>query len=83
LDSSTAQTPFLDLAARATIIFLALFWNLCSVYILFTELPDRLSPSITNNDSDFFLGKFVKELPTGVSGLLVAGMFFSAAHGHV
>lgn len=58
----------------ATIIFFGIGTLL---FIFYSEMPDRLSPSITNNDS-IFPWYIVKELPIGVSGLLVAGIFSAA-----
>ncbi|MEQ8220629.1 MAG: sodium/solute symporter [Arenibacter sp.] len=58
----------------ATIIFFGIGTLL---FLFYSEMPDRLSPSITNNDS-IFPWYIVKELPTGVSGLLVAGIFSAA-----
>jgi SSS family transporter len=58
----------------ATIIFFGIGTLL---FIFYSEMPDRLSPSITNNDS-IFPWYIVKELPLGVSGLLVAGIFSAA-----
>ena len=40
-------------------------------------MPSKLSPAISNNDS-IFPWYIVSELPTGVSGLLVAGIFSAA-----
>tara|TARA_R110001606_G_scaffold94264_1_gene209150 strand:+ start:3037 stop:3213 length:177 start_codon:yes stop_codon:yes gene_type:complete len=37
-------------------------------------MPSKLSPAISNNDS-IFPWYIVRELPIGVSGLLVAGIF--------
>ena len=58
----------------ATIIFFGLGTLL---YIFYTEMPDRLSPALSNNDS-IFPWYIVRELPIGVSGLLVAGIFSAA-----
>lgn len=58
----------------ATVIFFGIGTLL---FIFYSEMPDRLSPSITNNDS-IFPWYIVKELPLGVSGLLVAGIFSAA-----
>lgn len=58
----------------ATVIFFGIGTLL---FLFYSEMPDRLSPSITNNDS-IFPWYIVKELPTGVSGLLVAGIFSAA-----
>tara|TARA_R110000868_G_scaffold366839_1_gene629763 strand:+ start:1465 stop:4080 length:2616 start_codon:yes stop_codon:yes gene_type:complete len=62
------------LTLPATIIFFGIGTLL---FIFYSEMPNRLSPSITNNDS-IFPWYIVKELPTGVSGLLVAGIFSAA-----
>jgi cyclically-permuted mutarotase family protein len=62
------------LTLPATIIFFGIGTLL---FIFYSQMPDRLSPSITNNDS-IFPWYIVKELPTGVSGLLVAGIFSAA-----
>ncbi|MCM4162478.1 sodium transporter [Arenibacter sp. A80] len=58
----------------ATIIFFGIGTLL---FIFYSEMPDRLSPSISNNDS-IFPWYIVKELPLGISGLLVAGIFSAA-----
>ena len=42
-----------------------------------SEMPNALSPAISNNDS-IFPWYIVRELPIGVSGLLVAGIFSAA-----
>lgn len=47
------------------------------LFLFYSELPTRLSPVISNNDS-IFPWYIVKELPYGLSGLLVAGIFSSA-----
>lgn len=62
------------LTLPATIIFFGIGTLL---YIFYTEMPDRLSPAISNNDS-LFPWYIVKELPVGVSGLLIAGIFSAA-----
>lgn len=58
----------------ATIIFFGIGTLL---FIFYTEMPDKLSPAISNNDS-IFPWYIVKELPVGVSGLLIAGIFSAA-----
>jgi cyclically-permuted mutarotase family protein len=62
------------LTLPATIIFFGLGTLL---FIFYSEAPERLSPSISNNDS-IFPWYIVRELPVGVSGLLVAGIFSAA-----
>ncbi len=62
------------LTLPATIIFFGLGTLL---FIFYTEMPNGLSPSISNNDS-IFPWYIVRELPIGVSGLLVAGIFSAA-----
>ncbi|MDX1363662.1 MAG: sodium/solute symporter [Arenibacter latericius] len=62
------------LTLPATIIFFGIGTLL---YIFYTEMPERLSPAISNNDS-LFPWYIVKELPVGVSGLLIAGIFSAA-----
>jgi SSS family transporter len=62
------------LTLPATIIFFGIGTLL---FIFYTEMPDKLSPAISNNDS-IFPWYIVRELPTGVSGLLVAGIFSAA-----
>lgn len=62
------------LTLPATIIFFGLGTLL---FIFYTEMPNKLSPSISNNDS-IFPWYIVRELPIGVSGLLVAGIFSAA-----
>lgn len=62
------------LTLPATIIFFGIGTLL---YIFYTEMPQHLSPAISNNDS-LFPWYIVKELPVGVSGLLIAGIFSAA-----
>jgi cyclically-permuted mutarotase family protein len=62
------------LTLPATIIFFGLGTLL---FIFYTEMPNELSPAISNNDS-IFPWYIVRELPMGVSGLLVAGIFSAA-----
>lgn len=62
------------LTLPATIIFFGIGTLL---FIFYSEIPTALSPSISNNDS-IFPWYIVKELPIGVSGLLVAGIFSAA-----
>jgi len=62
------------LTLPATIIFFGLGTLL---FIFYTEMPNALSPAISNNDS-IFPWYIVRELPIGVSGLLVAGIFSAA-----
>ncbi|GGK33963.1 sodium:solute symporter [Yeosuana aromativorans] len=62
------------LTLPATIIFFGIGTLL---FIFYTEIPDALSPAISNNDS-IFPWYIVRELPMGVSGLLVAGIFSAA-----
>lgn len=62
------------LTLPATIIFFGLGTLL---YVFYTENPDALNPSISSNDS-IFPWYIVNELPIGVSGLLIAGIFSAA-----
>ncbi|MEE9362718.1 MAG: sodium/solute symporter [Cellulophaga sp.] len=62
------------LTLPATIIFFGIGTLL---FMFYTEMPSKLSPAISNNDS-IFPWYIVKELPVGVSGLLVAGIFSAA-----
>ncbi|OAD42210.1 sodium:solute symporter family transporter [Polaribacter atrinae] len=62
------------LTLPATIIFFGLGTLL---FVFYTEMPEKLSPAISNNDS-IFPWYIVRELPVGVSGLLVAGIFSAA-----
>lgn len=62
------------LTLPATIIFFGLGTLL---FIFYTEMPNALSPAMSNNDS-IFPWYIVRELPIGVSGLLVAGIFSAA-----
>jgi len=62
------------LTLPASIIFFGIGTLL---FIFYTEMPDKLSPAISNNDS-IFPWYIVRELPVGVSGLLVAGIFSAA-----
>ncbi|MCR8668708.1 sodium/solute symporter [Aestuariibaculum sp. M13] len=62
------------LTLPATIIFFGIGTLL---FIFYTEMPNKLSPTISNNDS-IFPWYIVKELPLGISGLLIAGIFSAA-----
>ena len=62
------------LTLPATIIFFGLGTLL---FVFYSEIPNALSPAISNNDS-IFPWYIVRELPVGVSGLLVAGIFSAA-----
>ena len=62
------------LTLPATIIFFGIGTLL---FIFYSETPDRLTPFISNNDA-IFPWYIVNELPAGLSGLLVAGIFASA-----
>ncbi|WP_026813365.1 sodium:solute symporter family transporter [Arenibacter certesii] len=62
------------LTLPATIIFFGIGTLL---FIFYSEMPEKLSPAISNNDS-LFPWYIVKELPMGVSGLLIAGIFSAA-----
>ena len=62
------------LTLPATIIFFGIGTML---FIFYSEMPSKLSPAISNNDS-IFPWYIVRELPIGVSGLLVAGIFSAA-----
>lgn len=62
------------LTLPATIIFFGIGTLL---FIFYSEMPSLLSPAISNNDS-IFPWYIVHELPVGVSGLLVAGIFSAA-----
>ncbi|AUC83857.1 sodium transporter [Polaribacter sp. ALD11] len=62
------------LTLPATIIFFGLGTLL---FIFYSEMPSKLSPAISNNDS-IFPWYIVRELPMGISGLLVAGIFSAA-----
>ncbi len=62
------------LTLPATIIFFGIGTLL---FIFYTEMPSKLSPAISNNDS-IFPWYIVRELPLGISGLLVAGIFSAA-----
>lgn len=62
------------LTLPATIIFFGIGTLL---FLFYTEMPQHLSPAISNNDS-LFPWYIVKELPVGVSGLLIAGIFSAA-----
>ncbi|MFL0104212.1 sodium:solute symporter family transporter [Tenacibaculum maritimum] len=62
------------LTLPASIIFFGIGTLL---FIFYSEMPSALSPAISNNDS-IFPWYIVHELPIGVSGLLVAGIFSAA-----
>lgn len=62
------------LTIPATFIFFGIGTLL---FIFYSEMPQKLSPAISDNDS-LFPWYIVKELPMGVSGLLIAGIFSAA-----
>ncbi|MFC4094569.1 sodium:solute symporter family transporter [Euzebyella saccharophila] len=62
------------LSLPAAIIFFGLGTLL---FIFYTEMPERLSPALSNNDA-LLPWYIVRELPIGISGLLVAGIFSAA-----
>src|SRR5690606_15974688 len=62
------------LTIPATVMFFGIGTLL---FVFYTEMPQKLSPAISNNDS-LFPWYIVKELPMGVSGLLIAGIFSAA-----
>ncbi|MBJ7882127.1 sodium/solute symporter [Gelidibacter salicanalis] len=62
------------LTLPATIIFFGIGTLL---FMFYSEMPGKLSPAMSNNDS-IFPWYIVRELPMGVSGLLVAGIFSAA-----
>lgn len=62
------------LTLPATIIFFGLGTLL---FIFYSEMPNHLSADISNNDS-ILPWYIVNELPTGISGLLIAGVFSAA-----
>ncbi|GLR15978.1 sodium:solute symporter family transporter [Portibacter lacus] len=62
------------LTLPASIIFFGIGTLL---FIFYTEMPQRLTPDISNNDS-IFPWYIVNELPIGISGLLIAGIFSAA-----
>ncbi|ETN96276.1 hypothetical protein P278_07870 [Zhouia amylolytica AD3] len=62
------------LTLPATIIFFSIGTLL---FIFYKEMPEKLSPVISNNDS-IFPWYIVNELPVGISGLLIAGIFSAA-----
>lgn len=58
----------------ATIIFFGIGTLL---FVFYSQMPGELSPQINNNDS-IFPWYIVHELPAGVSGILIAGLFSAA-----
>jgi len=47
------------------------------LFIFYSQMPERISPQLSNNDS-IFPWYIVNELPKGISGLLVAAVFSAA-----
>jgi cyclically-permuted mutarotase family protein len=47
------------------------------LFIFYSKMPERISPQLSSNDS-IFPWYIVNELPTGISGLLVAAVFSAA-----
>ncbi|MDG3581110.1 sodium:solute symporter family transporter [Galbibacter pacificus] len=62
------------LTLPATVIFFGIGTLL---FIFYSKMPEKLSPDIQINDS-IFPWYIVNELPIGVSGLLIAGVFSAA-----
>lgn len=62
------------LTLPATIIFFGIGTLL---FVFYSKMPEKLPPDIQNNDS-IFPWYIVHELPVGVSGLLIAGVFSAA-----
>lgn len=62
------------LTLPATIIFFGIGTLL---FIFYTQQPERLTPGLTNNDS-IFPWYIVNELPKGISGLIIGGIFSAA-----
>src|SRR5690606_3670261 len=62
------------LTLPATIIFFGIGTLL---FVFYSKMPEKLPPDIQNNDS-LFPWYIVHELPAGVSGLLIAGIFSGA-----
>lgn len=58
----------------ATIIFFGIGTLL---FVFYSKMPEKLTPEIYNNDS-IFPWYIVHELPVGVSGFLIAGIFSAA-----
>ncbi|WP_417361696.1 sodium:solute symporter family transporter [Galbibacter sp.] len=58
----------------ATIIFFGIGTLL---FVFYSQTPEKLPPQINNNDS-IFPWYIVHELPAGVSGFLIAGLFSAA-----
>lgn len=62
------------LSLPAAVIFFGLGTLL---FIFYSEMPEKLSPTLSNNDA-LLPWYIVQELPMGVSGLLIAGVFSAA-----
>ncbi|PHN05925.1 sodium:solute symporter family transporter [Flavilitoribacter nigricans] len=62
------------LTIPATLIF---FFLGTALYAFFQSFPAELNPTFANNDA-IFPWYIVSQLPTGVSGLLIAGIFAAA-----
>ena len=58
----------------ATVIFFGVGTLL---FVFYSQMPEKLSPQIHNNDS-IFPWYIVHELPEGISGFLIAGLFSAA-----
>lgn len=58
----------------ATIIFFGIGTLL---FVFYSKMPEKLTPQIYNNDS-IFPWYIVHELPVGISGFLIAGVFSAA-----
>ena len=80
LTSSSVKDSRKTLYTNAVLTFPAtlIFFGIGTLlFIFYSEMPQALSPAISNNDS-IFPWYIVKELPIGISGLLVAGIFSAA-----
>lgn len=62
------------LTIPATLIF---FFLGTALYTFFQTFPNELNPTFENNDA-IFPWYIVSQLPTGISGLLIAGIFAAA-----
>ena len=73
-EANRSVWTFALLAIPATLIFFSIGSTL---YLFYQHFPDRLDVGLTNHDA-IFPWYIVSELPQGVSGLLIAGIFSAA-----
>lgn len=80
LTSESEEDAKKTLYVNATIIFPAtlIFFGIGTLlYLFYSQMPEKLPVNLENNDS-IFPWFIVHELPVGISGVLIAGIFSAA-----